>query len=164
MLDSRPAAKPLTWGKEEKFCNTFWGSTNEKNLFGSDLQLFSSSFVSMLTASWTVINFTEFQLVLHQPCCVSTDFVKWQWFINSVTLIWTESWEINLKPIQCFVRVSASFPHRPLSSCTITAGLHLLNPTSLKIHFISCPFTRSFSSVQSLWIQRDEYTEQCSNW
>lgn len=44
----------------------------------------------------------------------------------------------------CFVRASASFPHSSLSSHLSTTSLHLLNPTSLKFHFITCPFPQIF--------------------
>lgn len=44
----------------------------------------------------------------------------------------------------CFVRASASFTHSSLSSHQITTSVHLLNPTSLKFHFITCPFPQIF--------------------
>lgn len=151
MPDFHPAAKALIWDTEEKFYHAFWRSPREKNLF----HLFTSSFVSVLRASWTLINFTEFPLVLYQSLCVSMTLSN-----DSGLLIlwhWSELRDEKLISKQfCVLCVSASFPHRSLSSSQITAGLHLLNPTTMKFHFIISPFTRRFGSVQTLWIQQDE--------
>lgn len=64
--DPHPAAKPLILDTEEGNFNTLIG----KNPFNAGLQLFASSSVSVLTESWVLINFTEFQQVFAAaPLC-----------------------------------------------------------------------------------------------
>lgn len=67
-----PAAKALIWDTEEKFCHAFWRNPREKK----SLQFFTSSFVSVLRASWTLIDFTVSTSFIPVPVC-KCDFVKW---------------------------------------------------------------------------------------
>lgn len=107
-----------------------------------------------LRLGWHIVGFYQLYWVstsFWSSKSASRGFVKGQWFIHFVPLIWAKRWGINLKAIQCFGRVSAPFPRSFLSSCQITAGLHLLNPppwifTSLaalsQVLFSPCEFSR----------------------
>lgn len=107
-----------------------------------------------LCLGWHIVGFYQLYWVstsFWSSKSASRGFVKGQWFIHFVPLIWAKRWGINLKAIQCFGRVSAPFPRSFLSSCQITAGLHLLNPppwifTSLaalsQVLFSPCEFSR----------------------